>query len=241
LSIMTALGCRPFDRYIRSATPPRIPDGDCGPSLDDDGAAFFEEEFAAGDFVLDKDANDEVATLAPLPVHYQLKAALGKEEEDCSFDTDSEDVPKEQTGGLVRHLCIKDRLGVYVVDSTVDSIGIIQPEMTLNPVRDALCELHSGTECTTDFDFDNYGFAIASPIASGPIEPPLWPISSYNVDCDNGTYIPWCKPSPPMNRGKYPKHVYFAGSPAHSIHRSEYSVPPYCEVYGEHPSFRVWP
>jgi len=250
---MTAWGCRPFDGYIGNLRPPAIPDGDCGPSLvvvddDDDGggrggAPFFTEAFTTWEMVSDKDSAGEIANVALSPVHYQLNAALVEEEEDYSFGVDSEDVPKEELANIPgravqkRADCRTVRRGHYVLGSNADSIGIIKLQTSLSPGNRFLHEVRSGPEITTDLDFDSYGYpATESPVGSRPLEPPLWPISSYNIECDSGTYIPPWIPSLPLNRRRRPKHVYFAGSPTHSVHCSEYSVPPYCEVYGEHPN-----
>lgn len=54
-----------------------------------------------------------------------------------------------------------------------------------------------------------------------PDYPQFFPVSSYAV-CD----APLRKKS---------RHVQFANSPTHSVHRSEFGVEPYSEIYGMHP------
>lgn len=51
--------------------------------------------------------------------------------------------------------------------------------------------------------------------------PQFFPVSSYPM-CDA-----------PLR--KQSRHVKFADSPTHSVHRSEYGVEPYSEIYGMHP------
>lgn len=55
-----------------------------------------------------------------------------------------------------------------------------------------------------------------------PSGPEPWQVSSYPV-CEALSRFP-------------SRHVLFAPSPTHSVHRSEMSVAPYAEVYGAHPS-----
>jgi len=72
-----------------------------------------------------------------------------------------------------------------------------------------------------DTSVDNSSFATSewSAVLS-PCGVP-WPASSY-VQCN----------APVRQRSR---HVTFAGSPTHSVHRSEFGVQPYSEVYGVHP------
>lgn len=66
-----------------------------------------------------------------------------------------------------------------------------------------------------------------SPLATSERLPALskcgdsWPVSSY-AEC-----------SVPLRQRS--RHVTFASSPTHSVHRSEFAVEPYSEVYGMHP------
>jgi len=66
-----------------------------------------------------------------------------------------------------------------------------------------------------DTSLDNSPLATSERLAS------FWPVTSY-VEC-----------SAPVR--KRSRHVTFASSPTHSVHRSECGVQPYSEVYGAHP------
>jgi len=221
LPIMAGWGSHPLDDVQDSTRYPlAIPDGDSGPWIDDDHDDSFAE-----DLVLQKVSRDDVF-------------ASKSQDSDLSFDTDSEGVPQEKRVSECLGLCIQIRSESNIVDGSLDAYGLTPPKQSLHPVDGLLYTLHPGVACPMS-DLDSYGFPeVTSPVCSRPLEPPLWPISSYNTDLNKGTNTsisPWI-PSLPLNRDQSPKHVYFAGSPTHSIHRSEHSVPPYCEVYGQHPS-----
>jgi hypothetical protein len=72
---------------------------------------------------------------------------------------------------------------------------------------------------------DEVLYPVPQPIDNSPKRSPsFWPVSSY------------AESSRPMKPVRAPsRHVNFANSPTHSVHRSEYGVKPYSEVYGMHP------
>jgi len=69
---------------------------------------------------------------------------------------------------------------------------------------------------------DSFPFICPEPVDNSPMATPTsFPVSSY-VQSDA-----------PVR--KVSRHVNFASSPTHSVHRSEWGVQPYSEVYGIHP------
>lgn len=76
-------------------------------------------------------------------------------------------------------------------------------------------------------DDDDILYPVPEPVDNTPPRTrSFWPVSSYAE-----TRTPM-KPVRTKSR-----HVNFANSPTHSVHRSEYGVEPYSEVYGVHPRF----